>query len=114
MRIENEHTGFIIGLHEFFDNDTGKVAFTSACTGNDGKMGAHQVLHGEHNGHCLGRTGQQRTDARGTILSCSPAAKNGSQHLIIGQENLFARLWRNPGIDERAGSMFVVTHDSDM
>ena len=98
MRIENEHAGFIIRLHELFDDDAGKVAFARACAGDDGKMGTHQILDGEHNRHCLGGTRQQRADSCRSILSRALAAEDGGEHLIIGQENLLARLRRNPGL----------------
>jgi len=112
--IENEDAGLVVGLHEFLDDDTGEVAFACSRAGDNGEMGAHEVSDGEHDRHGIGRTRQERTDGSGAILSCLPAAQNAGEHVIVGEKDLFARLRRNPGIDEGAGGLFVVAHNGDM
>ncbi len=77
-------------------------------------MSADKVFDGEHDWHGAGRAGEQGADDGGAVLPCAPAAEDAGEHVVIGEEDLFARLRRNPGIDEGAGGLFVVAHDGDV
>src|SRR5215472_18767839 len=43
MRIDNQDTGLVMRLHQFFDDDAGGVAFASSSTGDDGEVCADEV-----------------------------------------------------------------------
>src|SRR5215469_481789 len=51
MRIDDEDTGLVMRLHQFFDDDAGEVALASTSTGDDGKMCANEVLNAEYDGY---------------------------------------------------------------
>ncbi len=59
VRIENKHAGFIKGLHQFFDDDTGKITLARASAGNDSQVRADEVSHRKHHRHSVRRTGEQ-------------------------------------------------------
>src|SRR5260370_33250252 len=50
MGIDNQDTGLVMRLQQFFDDDAGEVAFASASTGENGGGLADEVLETEDYG----------------------------------------------------------------
>src|SRR6266568_1112244 len=65
MRIDNQDTGLVMRLHQFFDDDACEVC-------------ADEVLDAEDDGHCAMRTCEQRANCRGTGLRRLFAAEDTS------------------------------------
>src|SRR5690242_17149472 len=59
MRIDDEDTGLVMRLHQFFDDNAGEVALASTGTGDDGKVCANEVLDAEYDGYCARGTREQ-------------------------------------------------------
>src|ERR1051326_2525927 len=112
--VNNQHAGFVIGPHQFFDDDAGKVAFAGAGAGDDCQVRADHfsdIKDDRYRAICSGEQGANPCRADGLRLAL---AEDTGEQRVIRQINGAARGWGNPGVDEAAQRFIVIAHDGNV